>query len=173
MKLSFLLGSLNKIYIKGVVYLTSRLVFGLELDETDYKILEILRRDARTPFTDVGRDLGISDATVHVRVKKMMDEGIIKRYTIVVDEEALGTNVCGFVLINVRPGSLEEVANQLVENEDVSAIYEIHGPNDLIVKVGAGDLNEMRDLMLKIREIPNVATSELTTIFKVWKEKNA
>jgi len=82
--LSFLLGSLNKIYIKGVVYLTSRLVFGLELDETDYKILEILRRDARTPFTDVGRDLGISDATVHVRVKKMIDEGIIKRYTIVV-----------------------------------------------------------------------------------------
>jgi len=130
-------------------------VFGLELDETDYKILEILRRDARTPFTDVGRDLAISDATVHVRVKKMMDEGIIKRYTIVVDEAALGTNVCGFVLINVRPG------------------YEIHGPNDLIVKVGAGDLDEMRDLILKIREIPNVATSELTTIFKVWKEKNA
>jgi len=144
----------------------------VKLDEIDYKILEILRRDARTPFTDVGKDLGISDATVHVRVKKMMDAGIIKRYTIEVDEEALDRKVHGFVLINVKPGSLEEAANQLVENEKVSAIYEIHGPNDLIVKVGVGDLDEMRNLMLKIREIPNVTTSELITIFKVWKERN-
>jgi len=142
----------------------------LELDETDYKILETLRRDARTPFTEVGRNLGISDATVHVRVKRMMDEGIIKRYTVVVDQEAFGRNVHGFMLINVKPGSLEDVANQLVENERVSAVYEIHGPNDLIVKVEAGSLDEMRNLVLKVREIPNVATSELITVFKVWKE---
>ena len=148
-------------------------MFDLELDEIDYKILETLRRDARTPFTEVGRDLGISDATVHVRVNKMIDEGIIKGYTIVVDEEALGRKVHGFALINVNPGSLEDVANQLVENEKVSAVYEIHGPNDIIMKVEAGDLDEMRDLVLKVREIPNVATSELITVFKVWKEKNA
>lgn len=144
----------------------------MKLDEIDFKILETLKRDARTPFTEMGRDLGISDATVHVRVNKMMDKGIIKRYTIVVDEEALGRKVRGFALINVNPGFLEVAANQLVENEKVSAVYEIHGPNDLIVKVGAGGLDEMRDLMLKIREIPNVATSELITIYKVWKEKN-
>jgi Lrp/AsnC family transcriptional regulator for asnA, asnC and gidA len=147
-------------------------VFNVELDEIDYKILEILRRDARTPFTEVGRDLGISDATVHVRVNKMIDAGIIKRYTIVVDEEALGVKVHGFALINVNPGSLEEVANQLVENEGVSGVYEIHGPNDIIVKVEAGDLDKMRNLMLKVREIPNMATSELITVFKVWKERN-
>jgi len=144
----------------------------VKLDEIDFKILETLKRDARTPFTEVGRDLGICDATVHVRVNKMMDEGIIKSYTVVVDEEALGRKVHGFVLINVNPGFLEDVANQLVENEKVSAVYEIHGPNDLIVKVEAGSLDEMRDLMLKIREIPNVATSELITVYKVWKEKN-
>ena len=148
-------------------------MFGVELDEIDYKILETLRRDARTPFTHVGRDLGISDATVHVRVNKMMDAGIIKRYTIVLDEEALGRKVHGFALINVNPGSLEDVANQLVENERVSAVYEIHGPNDILVKIEAGDLDDMRDLMLKIRGIRNVTTSELITVYKVWKERNA
>ncbi|MDH5483584.1 MAG: Lrp/AsnC family transcriptional regulator, partial [Candidatus Bathyarchaeota archaeon] len=94
-------------------------------------------------------------------------------YTIVVDEEALGRKVHGFALINVNPGFLEDVANQLVENERVSAVYEIHGPNDIIVKVEAGGLDEMRDLMLKLREIPNVATNELITVYKVWKERNA
>lgn len=141
-----------------------------KLDETDRKILEILRKDARTPFTDIGRDLGISDATIHVRVKRMMDEGIIKRYTIEVDERALGRNICGFLLLNVKSGSFEDVVGQLVKNEKVSAIYEIHGPNDLIMKIGVGNLDEMRDIILKIREIPNVTTSESITVFKIWKD---
>jgi Lrp/AsnC family transcriptional regulator for asnA, asnC and gidA len=148
-------------------------VFSVKLDEIDHRILETLKKDARTPFTDIGRDLGISDATVHVRVNKMIDRGIIRRYTVMVDEEALGRKVHGFALINVNPGSLEEVANQLVENERIGAVYEIHGPNDLIMKIEASDLGEMRKLMLAVREIPNVATSELITIFKVWKQKNA
>ena len=146
---------------------------GLELDEVDRTILEILRRDARTPFTEIGRVLGISDATVHVRVKKMMDEGVLKRYTIVVNEEARERKVYGFVLLNVKPGFLEEIAKTLVENERVSSVYEIHGPNDLIVKIEADGLDEMRNLMLEIREIPNVTTSELITVFKIWKEENA
>lgn len=144
----------------------------MSIDETDYKILEILRRDARIPFTEVGRELGISDATVHVRVKRMLKEGILKRYTIAVNEEVLGRNVYGFVLLNVTPGNLEEVVKYLLENEHISAIYEIHGPNDLILKIWAENLDEMRDKMLEIREVPNVTTSELITIYKVWKERD-
>jgi Lrp/AsnC family transcriptional regulator for asnA, asnC and gidA len=143
----------------------------MELDEVDYKILETLKTDARTPFTEIGRELGISDATVHVRVKKMMDEGIIKKYTIEVGEEVFGKNVHGFVLINVTPGALAETVKQLAENEKVSEIYEIHGPNDLIAKVGAANLDDMRKLMLEIRETPNVTTTELITVLKRWKER--
>ena len=72
--------------------------------------------------------------------------------------------------MNVKPGTVEEVAKQLVENEEVSAVYEIHGPNDFIVKIEAANLDEMRDLVLKIREIPNVVASELTPVFKIWKD---
>jgi len=142
----------------------------MNLDEVDRQILDLLKTDARTPFTEIGRALGISDATVHVRVNKMLDEGVIKRYTVVVDEEALGKKVRSIVLMNVNPGHIEGVANQLIEHEGVRAVYEVHGPNDLIVMLEGEDLNELRELMLSIREIPNVATSELVTIFKVWKE---
>jgi len=140
-----------------------------KLDEIDRRILEILKRDARTPFTDIGRELAISDATVHVRVKRMMDEGIIKKYTVEVDEAAFGRRISGFVLMNAKSGALEEVSKQLAENERISAVYEVHGPNDLIVKIGASDLDEMRDLILEIRKIPNVVTSELIPVFKIWK----
>lgn len=142
------------------------------LDEIDYKIVEILRKDARTPFTKVGEELEISDATVHVRVKKLLQEGIIKRYTIVVDEEAFGRKVNGLVLLDVRPGTLEEVLTYLLAIRGVSSIYEIHGPNDLIILIGGLDLDDMREILLKIREIPNVTASELLTIYKVWKERD-
>lgn len=143
---------------------------SFKLDETDLKILEALRRNARTPFIDVARDLGISDSTVHFRLKKMLDRGIIKRYTIDVDEKALGRNICSFVFMNVKPGSMKEVAQQLTKYEKIMAIYEIHGSNDLIIKVWASNLDEMRELVLAIRGIPNIVASELNTILKVWKE---
>lgn len=140
----------------------------MSLDKVDYKIVEILRKDARTPFTKVGEELKISDATVHVRVKKLLQEGIIKRYTIIVDEDALGRKVSGFIMLNVTPGTLEEVIIKLLNMDCLNEIYEIHGPNDLILKIWAKNLNEIRDHLLKIREIPNVTSSELITIYKVW-----
>ncbi len=143
----------------------------MKIDHVNYRILEFLKKDARIPFTEIAQDLEISDATVHVRVKKMIDEGVIKGYTIKVNPEALGKRIYGLVLINVIPGTLEEVAKRLVENEKIDAIYEIHGQNDLIIKIWAGNLDEMRELMLKIREIPKVRSTELTTVLKVWKEK--
>ncbi len=74
------------------------------------------------------------------------------------------------MFVNVQPGSLQEVANQLVEKGRVRRVYEIYGPNDIVVEIDAKDVDEMRELMLRIRAIPNVTTSELTPIFKIWKK---
>jgi Lrp/AsnC family transcriptional regulator for asnA, asnC and gidA len=141
----------------------------MNLDDTDHKILEILKDDARTPFTEVGRDLGVSDATVHVRVKSMIDSGVIRGFTVEVDERTLGENIHGFVFIDVNPGSLVEVAKLLIDNKNVSEVYEVHGSNDLVVKIKADDLEEMRNLILNIRETPNIIASEMIPIFKKWK----
>ena len=140
----------------------------MSIDEIDRKIIKILQRDARTPFTEVGRELDISDATVHVRVKRMLAEDIIKRYTVIVNDEVLGKKVSSFVMLNINPGSLYGVIEQLLDMEIVNEIYEIHGSNDLILKIWAANLDEMRDYLLKIREIPNVTSSELITIYKRW-----
>ncbi|MHA2033339.1 MAG: Lrp/AsnC family transcriptional regulator [Candidatus Kariarchaeaceae archaeon] len=145
----------------------------MSLDEVDRKIIEILRRDGRIPFTEIGRELEISDATVHVRVKRMQKENIIKRFTVIVDEEVLGKKVSGFVLLNVMPGSLEKVVDNLLEIECVNTIYEIHGLNDLILKILAADLDEMRDFLMNIREIQNVTSSELMAIYKAWSTQDA
>jgi Lrp/AsnC family transcriptional regulator for asnA, asnC and gidA len=140
-----------------------------DLDSLDHKILEVLREDSRIPFTEIGQKLGVSDATVYLRTKKMREEGIIKKFTVEIDEKILEDNFYGFVFINVDPGSIEDVVQKMLENEKINEVYEVHGSYDLISKARTKNLEEMRNMILEIREIPNISTSELITIYKEWK----
>jgi DNA-binding Lrp family transcriptional regulator len=141
-----------------------------KLDEVDRGIIEHLRENARTTFVDIGKALGVSDATVYNRVKHLMEIGVIKRFTIEVDEAAIRKVVTGFMLVNVRPGAVKEVSKQLTEIETVSEVHEVHGPEDLIVKVRAKNLIRLRPVILKVRAIPDVVQTEFIPIFKTWKD---
>ncbi len=143
---------------------------SLKLDEVDRGIIEHLRENSRTTFVDIGKDLGVSDATVYNRVRRLLEAGVVKRFTVEVDEAALGRRVSGFVLVSVKPGAVNDVSKQLAEIEKVSEVHEIHGPEDLIVKVKARDLTKLRSVILKVRRIPNVAQTEFLPIFKTWKD---
>jgi Lrp/AsnC family transcriptional regulator for asnA, asnC and gidA len=139
------------------------------LDDVDAKIIEILKKDSRTPFTEIASTLGVSDSTIHVRIKKLKDEGILLRYTVEINEELLGKKVHGLAMINVNPGHLEEVILKLTLNNRISKVYETHGVNDLIALLNAGNLDELRDLIVEIRQIKNISSTTLDTILKIWK----
>lgn len=140
----------------------------LRLDDVDRRIIKILRSDGRKPFTEVGKELGISDATVHIRVKKMMKQGVIRGFTIQISEATLGW-VIGFMLLNVKPSTVEQVSKQLTEIEGVAEVYEIHASDDLIMKIAARSLDMLRAVILKVGAIPNVVASQCLTVFKMWK----
>ncbi|NIR86183.1 Lrp/AsnC family transcriptional regulator [Candidatus Bathyarchaeota archaeon] len=140
------------------------------LDGIDRKIIDALQNDARTPFTEIGVELGISDATVHFRVKKMLKAGVIKKYTVVVNESVLGRSVAGYMLMKVKPRSIEEVSKRLGSIESVTLIQELHGPSDIIVKIGTTNLEKLRDVVREIQMIPKIVASEYFTIFKTWKK---
>ena len=139
------------------------------LDDIDKKIIEILKNDSRTPFTEIASALGLSDSTIHVRLKKLRDEGIILRYTVDLNEDLIEKKVHGLIMINVNPGHLEAVIEKLRANHLIIHIYEAHGDNDLIVTTNTRDLDELRELIIEIRQIPNIATTSLITILKIWK----
>ena len=141
----------------------------LQLDETDYKILEILKKDSRTPFTEIASILGVSDSTIHVRLKKLKEEGVIEAYTVEVNEDLLGKKVHGLAMINVSLGHLNEVARRLATLDDVVKVYEIHGQNDLAVILNALDLEGLREVLMQVRVIENVTSTSLSTILKIWK----
>jgi len=142
------------------------------LDDVNLRIIDILSKDSSTPFVEVAKQIGISDATVHIRVKKLISEGIISKFTISVDNDLLGYDHLAFIGINVEPGFADEAIAELSNLEEVLEIHEMHGTFDLLLKVRAKDLNQMRDLVeKKIRKLRRILETELMTVLKTRKEE--
>ncbi|MCJ7731238.1 AsnC family transcriptional regulator, partial [Candidatus Bathyarchaeota archaeon] len=83
------------------------------LDDVDVKIINILKKDSRTPFTEIASTLGVSDSTIHVRLKKLKDDGILRGYTLDLNEDLMGKKIHGLAMINVNLGHLDEVVSAL------------------------------------------------------------
>jgi Lrp/AsnC family transcriptional regulator for asnA, asnC and gidA len=131
-----------------------------------------LGRDSSTPFVEIAKHIGISDATVHIRVKRLIAAGIINKFTISVDNNRLGYDHLAFMGINVEPGFAEEITDDLSKVEEVLEIHEIHGRFDLLLKVRAKNLEQMRDIVVnKIRILPHIIETELMAVLKSRKEE--
>jgi Lrp/AsnC family transcriptional regulator for asnA, asnC and gidA len=141
-----------------------------KLDELDWKIIKALQEDARTPFTEIGKALGISDATVHFRVKKLLKARIIRKYTAVINKSVDESQVFCYMLIKVKHGKTSEVSKELAAMERVNMLQEVHGSNDIIIKIQATNLEELRNIITTIQKVSDIATSEYLTILKTWKE---
>ena len=142
------------------------------LDDINLRIIDILSKDSSTTFVEIAKQIGISDATVHLRVRRLIAVGIITKFTISVDNNLLGYDHLAFMGINVEPGFADEATLELSNLDEVLEIHEMHGTFDLLLKIRARDLNQMRDVVEnKIRKLPHILETELMTVLKTKKEE--
>jgi Lrp/AsnC family transcriptional regulator for asnA, asnC and gidA len=119
----------------------------MELDETDREILRILQENARTPFSEVARRIDMSSATVHDRVSRMEDAGVITGYHADVDARAVGYGVSAFVGLRTDQGREEEALAHLAGLSEVKEVHLTTGEWDVMVRVYAEDTDALRELM--------------------------
>lgn len=142
------------------------------IDALDLKIIDILGKDSSTTFVDIAKQIGVSDATIHIRVRRLKEAGIIGNFTISVDNNRLGYDHLAFMGINVEPGFAEDVTNDLSSLHEILEIHEMHNRFDLLLKIRAKDLNELRDIVVnKVRTLPHILETDLMTILKTRKEE--
>jgi Lrp/AsnC family transcriptional regulator, regulator for asnA, asnC and gidA len=142
------------------------------LDDVNLRIMDMLGRDSSTPFVEIAKQIGISDATVHIRVRRLLSEGVINKFTISVDNDLLGYDHLAFIGINVQPGFADESIDGLSNLEEVLEIHEMHGAFDLFLKIRAKNLEQMRDVVEnKIGKLPRILETELMTVLKTKKEE--
>ncbi len=136
------------------------------LDKTDLRLLELLKRNARMSYARLAEELGISESAVRKRLRKLMKQGIIKRFTI---EYVLPNEVRAAILVKVAPPKpVPKVSEEISRIEGVETVYEVTGENDILVLLRGPNIGFVNKCIDRIRSISGVASTNTMIILKSW-----
>ena len=129
------------------------------LDERDLAILSALQADARSTFADVAKRAGLAPSSVHERVRKMEQTGVIRGYRAEVDPHALGLFVTALVsatpLDALQPDDLPQVLEEFPEVEEC---HSVAGAENYVLKVRTRTTSDLEDFLRRLREKAAVQT---------------
>lgn len=129
------------------------------LDATDRALIHLLQRDGRRPYTQLAKEVGLSEAAVRQRVQRMLDNDTMQ-IVAVTDPLQLGLSRQAMVLIRVN-GDVREVADQLEQIEEVDYLVVTAGSVDLLAELVVSDDDALFSLLNdRIRKIPGVLSTE-------------
>ncbi|MHA1145046.1 MAG: Lrp/AsnC family transcriptional regulator [Candidatus Helarchaeota archaeon] len=97
------------------------------LDEKDLNILEILKQNARTPFTEIAKHLKLSESTIRKRVYALEEKGIIKKYTIEIDPKLINFEVVAEIKLDVEAERVHEILDKLEPHPDIRNLKIVTG----------------------------------------------
>ena len=134
----------------------------LEIDEIDLKILAILTEDAKTPYTEVAKKVFVSGGTVHVRMKKMEEMGIVNGTTLKMDYSKLGYDITSFMGIYLVKNSMYDiVVDQLRSIPEVVKIHYTTGNYSIFIKIHCQDTKHLLVVLHdKIQKIDGIERTE-------------
>lgn len=141
-------------------------------DKTDLKILELLQENSRTSFKKIANQVGVSEATVYNRIKKMEQKGLIEKYTVKLNLESF-EHAWFTALIRVRLGSgkhVLEVSRVLQEASHVHALYDVTGDYDFVLITRFSNHKELFSFIRNLSSIEHVTHTNSEIVMKVFKE---
>ncbi len=135
-----------------------------ELDRIDRQLIESLRQDSRQTTKQLSKRLGIPQTTVHNRIKRLRERGIIKRFTIELDRKKIGIGLVAYILCTVSYRSPHgeridqvEVAQAIKQFPEVEEVSIVTGGTDLLVKVALQDVDALNEFVIfKLRNIEGI-----------------
>ncbi len=142
-----------------------------EVDRTDLEILRELQKDARASFKKVGETVGVSEATVFVRVKKLQEKGVLKGFKAVVDPSSVGKSLTAIVLVRGQPKGLPGMLQALRKLDDVYEIYDVTGQYYSILKVRTSNTDQLSKIIDEVGMVDGVAGTETVIVLRTIKEE--
>lgn len=131
------------------------------MDSLDHDILEVLRRDARTPYTEIADRLDVSEGTVRNRVEAMVESGAIERFTV----STRTGNVKAMIEVEVAVGvDTEALAGVLADWAEVDFVWIVSGDQDVVVVVDAADTRSVNDLVARARDRDEILNTKTRLI---------
>ena len=133
-------------------------------DKVDEKIIGYLKDDSRESFVDIGKKLNLSESAIRRRVKNLIENGMIKKFTIEVSDENVTSAI---VLVSVDSATdTSRVSLKLARLDNVKAVYEITGQYDIITIISAPNIAEINSCIDTLRKIPGAVDTNTVIILR-------
>jgi DNA-binding Lrp family transcriptional regulator len=123
-------------------------LFIMKLDEKDHQIIAELRENARSSVRDIAKRLKLRHSTVHVRIQKLKRNNIIEKFTIKLNNKAIGENFIVFVFITTE----KIIPNKAFNHKNIKEVFGITGEYDLLMKCKFEGIEEFNDFILAFRK---------------------
>ncbi len=120
------------------------------MDEVDQKIVQLLIKNARMSYSDIGQQVGISRVAVKSRIKALEEKGVIEEYTAIINPQKISGAVSCYFEIELSPEHFEAAINILRENPIITQIYRVTGRCRLHVHAVASSNEEMDNLLARV-----------------------
>ncbi|MFC7046819.1 Lrp/AsnC family transcriptional regulator [Halobacteriaceae archaeon GCM10025711] len=131
------------------------------MDDLDTQILDTLRRDARTPYTEIADELDVSEGTVRNRVDRMLDDGVIERFTIATRTGNVKAMIEVSVAVDVDTHAVSE---KIADWKEVDFVWQVSGEEDIVLVVDATDTQGVNGLITQARELDEVVSTKTRLI---------
>ena len=135
------------------------------MDELDREILDILRRDARTPYTEIADQVGTSEGTIRNRVEQLIESDVIERFTIATRTGNVKAMIELGVDVNVDTDDLTE---RLAEWGEVDLVWQVSGEDDIVLVVDAADTRSLNQLISEVRDLEEIVSTKTRLILEEW-----
>ncbi len=127
------------------------------VDEVDRRILTLLLEDARRSYADLGKRVGLTAPSVHARVKKLEDRGVIRGYSALLDPAKLGFGITAIVALRQAPGPYwEKLERAFAEMPEIEACHSVTGDDSYLLQVRVTDPRALEDLLRVINCLEGV-----------------
>lgn len=135
------------------------------MDDLDKTLLRLLKENARESYVNLAERLGTSEGTVRARIKRLTDEGIIRRFTI----QTAGSNVKALVEVRIETNvKTQNVSNAIQQWEGVERVLEVTGEHDIVVIVDVSSTGELNDIVERIRQFAEVESTRSRLILREY-----
>jgi Lrp/AsnC family transcriptional regulator, regulator for asnA, asnC and gidA len=134
----------------------------VDIDKLDKQILSLLMRNAKQAYTEIAKQLHVSGGTIHVRMKKLEDAGVVRGYNLAIDYSKLGYDICAFLGIYLDKSSLyDDVAAELESIPEIVAVHYTTGLYSIFAQIICRDTTHLRDVLHdKIQKIAGIQRTE-------------
>jgi len=133
-----------------------------EIDNTDRKILDLLLKNAKKPFTEIAKQVFVSGGTVHVRMRKLEEAGIVEGTTLKIDYTKLGYDITAFIGIFLSKSELyDQVIHELKKIKEISSVHYTTGNYSMFAKIHCKDTQHLKSVLHdKIQKVDGITRTD-------------